>query len=91
MFVRNTDPLAVAPVELRADGRATVPALHAAVLWPSITRLTVNKMPPSYQALLTQPTTKNVYSDVVPGVLRHYDLPDLQRVLGARLVVGKTP
>ncbi|WP_457065176.1 alpha/beta hydrolase family protein [Hymenobacter sp. UYAg731] len=91
VFVRNTDPLASASVELRASGRAVVPVLHAAVLWSEITRLMVDKMPPSYRELLAQPTTKNVYSEVLPGVLRHYDLPDLQRALGDKLVVGKKP
>ncbi|MBH8559126.1 alpha/beta hydrolase family protein [Hymenobacter negativus] len=91
VFVRNADPLAGTPVELRASGRAVVPALQVSLLGPDITRLKVDKMPPSYQELLTQPAGKNVYSEVLPGVLRHYDLPDLQRVLGDRLVVGKTP
>ena len=91
MYVRNTDPLAGAPVELRASGRAVVPALRAAVLWSEITRLTVDKMLPSYRELLAQPTTKNVYSEVLPGVLQHYDLPDLQQALGDRLVVEKNP
>ena len=83
--------LTAAAVELRASGRAVVPALHAAVLWPASTRLRVDKMPPANQQLLAQPTTKNVYSEVLPGVLRHYDLPDLQRALGDKLVVGETP
>ena len=35
-----------------------------------------------------RPTTKDQYSSVLPGVLRTYDLPDLQRVLGRRLLLG---
>jgi hypothetical protein len=91
VFVRCVDPLAGAPVELRSSGRAVVPALHAAALWADIMRLTVDQIPPTYQQLLAQPTTKNVYSEVLPGVLRHYDLPALQRALGDKLMVGKTP
>ena len=33
-------------------------------------------------------TTKGQYSSVLPGVLRTYDLPDLQWVLGRRLLLG---
>jgi dienelactone hydrolase len=88
MFVRNTEHLYAAPVEIRASGRAVVPALYAAVLSPAISRLTVAQLPSSFQQLLEQPATKDTYSQVLPGVLLHYDLPDLQRVLGARLVVG---
>ena len=36
-----------------------------------------------------RPTTKDQYSSVLPGVLRTYDLPDLQRVLGRRLLLGR--
>ena len=33
-------------------------------------------------------TAKGRYSSVLPGVLRTYDLPDLQRILGRRLLLG---
>ncbi|WP_210519083.1 alpha/beta hydrolase family protein [Hymenobacter terricola] len=89
LFVRSTDHLAGAPLEIRASGRAVVPALCAAVLSPVITRLTVAQLPQSFQQLLEHPATKDTYSQVLPGVLQHYDLPDLQRALGGRLVVGK--
>ena len=45
-------------------------------------------MPLSYAELLARPTTKDQYSSVLPGVLRTYDLPDLQRILGRRLLLG---
>ena len=35
-------------------------------------------------------TTKNVFSEVLPGMLRPYDLSDLPRALGDKLVVGET-
>ena len=35
-----------------------------------------------------RPTPKDQYSSVLPGVLCTYDLPDLQRVLGCRLLLG---
>jgi hypothetical protein len=42
--------------------------------------------PPSFLQMLERPTTKDAYSNVLPGVLQHYDLPDLERALGKRLV-----
>lgn len=86
-FVRNEDDWRGVPVETHASGRAVAPALHASVLSSSLLRLTAEQLPPSYQQLLAQPTAKDVYSDLLPGVLQHYDLPDLQRALGSRLVV----
>lgn len=86
MFVRNADLLTNIPIELRASGRAVVPAVHAGVLWPAISRLVVEETPRSYQEQLAQPAAKDAYSTASPGVLLHYDIPDLQRALGARLV-----
>ena len=51
-------------------------------------RLVLPRRPPSYAELLARPTTKDQYSSVLPGVLRTYDLPDLQWVLGRRLVIA---
>ncbi|GAC1587414.1 MAG: alpha/beta hydrolase family protein [Hymenobacter sp.] len=86
-FVENEARLLHVPVEIRASGRAVPPALHAAVLWPGISRLVVEQVPPSYQQQLEQPTARDVYSNALPGVLQRYDLPDLQRALGRRLVL----
>ncbi|MFC7666103.1 alpha/beta hydrolase family protein [Hymenobacter humi] len=89
-FVRNHAQLNGLPLEIRASGRAVGPALHAAVLWPVFSRVVVEQAPRSYQQLLAQPTAKDVYSEVLPGVLRRYDLPDLQRALGSRLVLPQS-
>ncbi len=76
------------PVDVYADGpTAARVALYAAVLTPRIAQVYLAALPPSYPELLARPTTRDTYSDVLPGVLQHYDLPDLVRVLGARLVL----
>jgi dienelactone hydrolase len=87
MFVRNTEHLDAAPLEIRAGGRAALPAMLAAVLAPAISLLTVEPLPLSFQQLLAQPARKDAYSQVLPGVLRYWDVPDLQRALGPRLLV----
>ncbi|MDO7854008.1 alpha/beta hydrolase family protein [Hymenobacter convexus] len=89
VFVRNTEHLHAAPLEIRASGRAALPAMLMAAASPAISRLTVEQLPLSFQQLLEQPETKDAYSQVLPGVLRHWDVPDLQRALGARLVLGR--
>ncbi|WP_092672717.1 alpha/beta hydrolase family protein [Hymenobacter arizonensis] len=86
-FLRNESRLQDVPVEMRASGRAVAPALHAAVLAPAITRVAMEQQPRSYQEQLAQPTAKDAYSEVLPGVLQRYDLPDLQQALGSRLVL----
>lgn len=76
------------PVTVCADGRtAALAALHAAVLTPRIGQVRLRALPASYQSQLATPTARDVYSDLLPGVLRRYDVADLQRVLGRRLVL----
>ena len=77
--------LAALPLTLRADGRAALVALHAAVLAPQIGRVQVRGGPVSLAYFLENPAVKEAYSFVLPGVLLHYDAPDLRRALGARL------
>jgi dienelactone hydrolase len=77
-----------APVTVCADGRtAALAALHAAVLTSRIGEVRLRALPASYQSQLATPTAKDVYSDLLPGVLRRYDVADLQRALGRRLVL----
>ncbi|MFD2718671.1 alpha/beta hydrolase family protein [Hymenobacter monticola] len=87
MFVRNTEHLDAAPLEIRASGRAALPALLTAVLVPAITKVTVEQLLPSFQQLLEQPATKDAYSQVLPGVLRYWDVPEVRQALGARLLL----
>lgn len=111
LFIRNEGNLGSLPLLLRADGRAALVALHAALLsprvakkpyslaldapqppgsgpvWvPQIEQVQVSGGPPSFLYFLENPAAKDAYSYVLPGVLRYYDVPDLRRALGARLV-----
>jgi dienelactone hydrolase len=110
-LIRNDSRLWTLPILLRADGRAALVALHAAVLsprvskkpftmtsdtpqppgtapvWvPQIEQVQVSGGPSSFQYFLENPAAKDAYSEVLPGVLRYYDVPDLRRALGTRLV-----
>ena len=76
------------PVEVYAEGRSSaLVALHAAALTPRIQQVRLRALPASYQSQLATPTARDEYSDVLPGVLRRYDVPDLVQLLGSRLVL----
>ena len=60
-------------------------ALHAAVLDKRIKHVTVDHVLESYQSLLHAPMPLDAPQDILPGVLLKYDIPDLVRVLGARV------
>jgi dienelactone hydrolase len=61
--------------------------LHAAVLDARLSHVTVDHVLTSYRSLLAAPLPVGAPEDVVPGVLRSYDIPDLVRVLGTRATV----
>ncbi|TGE23433.1 alpha/beta hydrolase family protein [Hymenobacter metallicola] len=91
-FMQQEPRLQTAAVELCATGQAAPVALHAAVLAPAIAKVWVSSPVTSFHQILEQPTGKDWYSVVVPGVLAHYDLPDLAAALGPqRLLATPAP
>ncbi len=70
-------------VELRATGETTIPALHAAALNPELfSSVTLRRMIPSWEAVVSAPETHDQAVNMVHGVLRHYDLTDLVDLAG---------
>ncbi len=58
--------------------------LHAAAIDPRLRRIALERALESYLSVAEHRIHRNVFEQVVPGVLRHYDLPDLARMLGTR-------
>ena len=86
-YIDQDEKLKKIPVELIARGITTIPALHAAVIDERISKLMIYKAINSFEDILKHPERKDWYSYVVPGVLKHYDIPDLQKHLGKRLII----
>lgn len=68
-------------VMIRSNGLLNVPAIHAAFLEPAIVQLDLHQGTPSYFSRLQNPLQQDGYSELIPGVLAYYDLPDLIRWL----------
>ena len=89
--IRAVDYLASRPdvdaknITVVASGHMGLVALHAAVLDSRIKHVTVDHVLESYRSLLDAPMPLDAPQDVLPGVLLKYDIPDLARVLGARV------
>lgn len=89
--IRATDYLAsradVDPKQITAvaSGHMGLVLLHAAVLEPRLQHITVDRVLASYRSLLAAPLPIGAPEDVLPGVLLHYDIPDLTGFLGKRL------
>ena len=77
----------VSTITAEASGHEALVLLHAAVLDPRLKHITLKNLPPSYRATIADPLPKDIAEDLVPGVLLHYDIPDLIHALGNRVTV----
>jgi cephalosporin-C deacetylase-like acetyl esterase len=58
--------------------------LHAAAMDARIRKVALERTLLSYQSIIDHKIHRNVFEDVVPGVLKVYDLPDLARLIAPR-------
>jgi hypothetical protein len=73
-------------LELVGEGTAVPIVLHAAALDAALTRVRISRPAvASWAEVVRQPLAENQLTNVVPGALEVYDLPDLVRLLGPRL------
>jgi dienelactone hydrolase len=79
-------------VSLIAIGEAAIPALHAAALErDAFDQITLRRMIASFESLVGADETFDQTVNMVHGVLRHYDLPDLVRLAGQERMVIEEP
>jgi len=76
-------------ITAEASGHMALVLLHAAVLDPRLKHITLHKLPPTYTEYLHQPIPNDAPQDILPGVLLHYDTPDLLRILGPRVTITR--
>jgi cephalosporin-C deacetylase-like acetyl esterase len=72
-------------ITAQASGHLGLVLLHAAVLDSRLKHITIDYVLESYKSLLEAPMPIGAPEDILPGVVRHYDIPDLVRELGPRL------
>jgi len=75
-------------ISAEGSGHMGLVLLHAGVLDRRIRRISVDHVLASYRSLLEAPVPVGAPEDVIPGVLLHYDIPDLVRGLGPRVTVS---
>lgn len=71
-----------------ADGIFGPVVMHAAVLDERIQSATLTNTLKTYRDYLQNPMQRDMYSNVVPGVLKYYDLPDLIKLSNGRVRVS---
>lgn len=78
-------------IHLVGIGTAGPIALHAAALSPHIKQVMIDRSVISWAAVVRTPINYNQLTNVVPGALRHYDLPDLAAALAPRPLTIRGP
>jgi cephalosporin-C deacetylase-like acetyl esterase len=73
-----------ADLQVIGVGSAGPVVLHAAALEPAIQRVTVEQSVISWSAVVQTPLGRNQLTNVVPGALKVYDLPDLAALIAPR-------
>jgi cephalosporin-C deacetylase-like acetyl esterase len=79
----NVDPQRIYAVGYGA-GATTV--LHAAALDSRIRQIALERMLVSYQAVVESRMNQGIFEEIIPGVLKSYDLPDLVAKVAPRKV-----
>jgi hypothetical protein len=74
-------------ITAQASGHLGLVLLHAAVLDPRLKHIRIDHTLESYKSLLEAPMPIDAPEDILPGVLLHYDIPDLIGSLGSRVTV----
>src|ERR1043166_6805795 len=91
--VRGIDVLAarreVDPARITATGRASaaLPVLYAALFDPRISSVATEGMLSSYDSVVSGRLSMGMFEQLVPSVLKHFDLPDVVAALAPRRVV----
>ena len=85
-FISTEERLKNHAISVEAYGSYSSVALHAAYLDPRIAHTTVVHGLTSYMDFIEHPIQWDMYTQVIPGVLKYYDLKDLMEKLGAERV-----
>lgn len=85
LLSERTD-LSISSIRLIGVGGASVPALFAAALEPRIQSVELEDMLMSWQSVIDTPIHRQAYEQVIPGVIRKFDLPDLAMSIAPRRV-----
>lgn len=90
--LRGVDLLAARPdverTKIYGFGKdaGAIPLLHAAAMDNRLSKIALEGMLASYQTVIQQQIHRQVFEQVIPGVLRSYDLPDVIAALAPRQV-----
>lgn len=82
-MVRQDGQLRDKRIELKASGITVIPALFAAVIDNRIQKVYLSDGIRNYRAVFENPVKRDWYSYVVPGLVKWFDIPGIEALIGA--------
>lgn len=86
-FCAKEQRLSGRKVNVEADGASAVAVAHAAVIDDRVSSAHLTGTVKTWRSFIDNPVQRDMMATVVPGALRHYDLPDLLRLCQGRVSV----
>ena len=75
-------------IVIKADGMNALVVMHAALLDLRIDKAILTNTVKTWRNYIQFPMQRNMMPNVIPGVLRYYDIPDLLGILGERVEIA---
>lgn len=85
-FCQQQPELANRKITIDADGINALAVMHATILDPRIQKARVSHTLKSWKSYLTNPMQYDMMPNVLTGVLRFYDIPDLIKMSKGRII-----
>ncbi|WP_103932442.1 alpha/beta hydrolase family protein [Bryocella elongata] len=89
LTTQHSQPAHTPRLAAEASGHYALVLLHAAVLDTRLKSVLVLGEIINYRDLIADPMPRDAPEDILPGVLKHYDVDDLYQAVGTRLVPTK--
>lgn len=87
-FCSNNELLKGHPIHAVGDGLYGPVLMHSAVLDERLEKVVLTHTLKSWKEYLENPLQRDMFTNVVQGVLQYYDLPDLVRLAGGRVKIA---
>lgn len=78
-------------IHLAGQGWGALPALFAGALTDEVNQVTLHQCLTSFAAIAEDEDYRWPYAFMLPGVLKHFDLPDCKRLLHGKRLVDSVP
>lgn len=76
-FISSDPKFAGHSIQLQANGTYGPVAIHSAFLDPRIAKTEITRSIKSYRVFIRNPMQRDMFTNIIPGVLKYYDLKDL--------------